>query len=379
MERHSAPRANRVVPVHAEPAASVSVLPMPGIGLEQSPQSAPRDARGRPLSDLRISVTDRCNFRCTYCMPRERFGRDHAFLPQAALLTFEEITRAARAVMPLGVRKLRVTGGEPLLRRNLPTLIEQLSALRTPEGQPADLALTTNGVLLPRLAAALRQAGLQRLTISLDALDEATFARMSDAPQHTLRDVLAGIDAAHAAGFQRIKVNMVVKGGVNDHQVLPMVAHFRGSGVELRFIEFMDVGQTNQWSRAHVVPAGALRQRIAQHWPLRRLGVQGSDTAERWEHADGLGTLGFIASVTQPFCGDCTRLRLSTEGRLYTCLFAHEGHDLRALLRDARASDEALTAQVAALWERRSDRYSELRGTPVQATAQRVEMSYIGG
>ena len=338
-----------------------------------------RDQRGRPLHDLRISVTDRCNFRCPYCMPRATYGTQHRFLPHEALLSFEEITRVANAVLALGVRKLRLTGGEPLLRKDLPTLIGQLAQLRTLDGAPPEIALTTNGVLLARQARALRDAGLQRVTVSLDALDQATFARMSDSGLH-VRDVLSGIDAALAVGLAPLKVNMVVQKGANDDQIVPLARHFRGTGVELRFIEFMDVGQTNRWQLEQVIPSEDVRQRIAAHWPLRAAAThQAADTARRWHYADGAGSVGFISSVTQAFCGDCTRLRLSTDGRLYTCLFATQGYDLRALLRGDQVDDE-LQRRVAALWQRRDDRYSELRrlGEP-DSEAARVEMSYIGG
>ena len=339
------------------------------------------DRRQRPLQDLRISVTDRCNFRCPYCMPRATFGKEHRFLPHEALLSFEEITRTAQAAMALGVRKLRLTGGEPLLRKDLPTLVGQLAALKTPEGAPAEIALTTNGVLLRRQARALKDAGLQRVTVSLDGLDQAIFARMSDSGLN-VRDVLDGIEAAQEAGLFPIKVNMVVQKGVNDGQVLPMARHFRGSGIELRFIEFMDVGQTNRWRLDQVIPSAEVRERIAAHWPLLPATIdRSSDTAERWRYADGAGGIGFISSVTRAFCGDCTRLRLSTDGRLYTCLFGTQGHDLRALLRDEQVTDDELRLRLAALWQGREDRYSEQRRATDEPPSEsgRVEMSYIGG
>lgn len=339
------------------------------------------DRRQRSLRDLRISVTDRCNFRCPYCMPRATFGKHHQFLPHEALLSFEEITRTARAAMALGVRKLRLTGGEPLLRKGLPTLVGQLASLKSRDGTAPEIALTTNGVLLSRQAQALKDAGLQRVTISLDGLDQAVFARMSDSGLH-VRDVLAGIEAAQRAGLSPIKVNMVVHKGVNDDQILPLAGHFRGSGVELRFIEFMDVGQTNQWRLDQVMPSSEVRERIARQWPLLpAASARVTDTAERWLYADGGGSIGFISSVTQAFCGDCTRLRLSTDGRLYTCLFGTQGHDLRALLRDERVDDAELSLRLAALWQARNDRYSELRQEASSRLAQegRVEMSYIGG
>ena len=380
--------ASRIVPIAASPLpepAGATIRPLP-VPLEPGQASAcPLDARARPLRDLRISVTDRCNFRCGYCMPRSAFGRDHAFLPHAALLSFEEITRAARVFMTLGVRKLRITGGEPLLRKDLERLVAQLAALRTLDGTPADITLTTNGTLLARKAQALKDAGLQRVTVSLDALEAARFRQMSDA-EIPVDEVLEGIDAALRSGLGPLKVNMVVQRGVNDDQILPMARHFRGTGIALRFIEFMDVGRTNRWDLAHVLPSGEVRSRLHAAFPLRRIDrAHPGDTAERWEYADGQGEVGFISSVTQAFCGDCNRIRLSTEGRLYTCLFASEGYDLRSHLRatgDAREDDATLAARLAALWSARQDRYSQLRGSPEasgQAPPSRIEMSYIGG
>ena len=338
------------------------------------------DRRQRPLHDLRISVTDRCNFRCPYCMPRATFGKHHQFLPHEALLSFEEIARAARATLALGVRKLRLTGGEPLLRKGLPNLVSQLAALETLDGTAPEIALTTNGVLLGRQAQSLKDAGLQRVTVSLDGLDQAVFARMSDSGLH-VRDVLAGIEAAQRVGLSPVKVNMVVHKGVNDDQILPLARHFRGSGVELRFIEFMDVGQSNRWQLDQVIPSREVRELIAAHWPLLpATTTRAADTAERWLYADGAGSIGFVSSVTQAFCGDCTRLRLSTDGRLYTCLFGARGHDLRALLRDEHVNDDELRWRLAALWQGRDDRYSELRqASDNQADEGKVEMSYIGG
>lgn len=344
------------------------------------------DARGRPLRDLRISVTDRCNFRCSYCMPKEVFDKHYEFLPHRDLLSFEEITRLARIFASLGVQKLRLTGGEPLLRRNIETLIAQLAELRTPEGAPLDLTLTTNGSLLARKARALKDAGLQRVTVSLDALDDAVFRRMNDV-DFPVADVLRGIEAAQAAGLAPIKVNMVVKRGTNDDQIVPMARHFRGSGVTLRFIEFMDVGMSNGWRMDEVLPSAELLTRLRDHFDLVPLSPTAvGETATRWGHADGQGEIGLISSVTQAFCGDCNRARLSTEGRLYTCLFASEGHDLRGLLRGQgelpARSDAEIAAALGALWGRRGDRYSELRATLPPAEhggARRVEMHYIGG
>ncbi|SIQ15662.1 GTP 3',8-cyclase MoaA [Pseudacidovorax sp. RU35E] len=346
-----------------------------------------QDRRRRPLTDLRISVTDRCNFRCSYCMPKEVFDKNHAYLPHSALLSFEEITRLARVFVAQGVRKIRLTGGEPLLRKNIEHLIEQLSALRTPDGSPLDLTLTTNGSLLARKARALKAAGLQRVTVSLDALDDAIFRRMNDM-DFPVADVLAGIDAAHEAGLGPIKVNMVVKRGTNEQEILPMARHFRqrhGGSVVLRFIEYMDVGATNGWRMDEVMPSAEVVARIATDFPLRPLVASApGETAQRWAYADGRGEIGVISSVTRAFCSDCSRLRLSTEGRVYLCLFATQGHDLRQLLRGG-ADDEALARTIRGIWTQRDDRYSELRaGRQADRAAdgsapRRVEMSYIGG
>jgi len=336
-----------------------------------------RDAHGRALRDLRISVTDRCNFRCTYCMPRAVFGRDHVFLPQSALLSFAEITRIAKAAVALGVRKIRLTGGEPLMRRNLETLIAQLACLRTPDGAAVELALTTNGALLTRHAQALKDAGLHRVTVSLDALDDAVFRTLSDSAAR-VADVLAGIDAAADAGLAPVKINMVVRKHYNQDQILPMARHFRHSGHILRFIEYMDVGATNGWNLCEVVSCTQIRDAIHAVFPLEALDASyRGEVAQRWRYADGAGEIGLIASISQPFCGDCTRARLSPEGRLFLCLFAEHGHDVRALVRSA-ASDAALTERLAAFWTPRDDRYSALRG-PDNAPRQKIEMSYIGG
>lgn len=347
------------------------------------------DTRGRPLRDLRISVTDRCNFRCNYCMPKEVFDKDHAYLPHNALLSFEEITRLARLFMAHGVRKIRLTGGEPLLRKNLEELVAQLAQLRTVDGLPPDLTLTTNGSLLARKARALKDAGLNRVTVSLDGLDDAVFRRMNDV-NFPVADVLAGIEAAHAAGLSHIKVNMVVKRGTNDHEILPMARHFRGTGTTLRFIEFMDVGATNGWRMDEVLPSAELIGRLRAELPLVQLSpTSPGETAERWgytnaqgQHDPALGEVGVISSVTQAFCHDCNRARLSTEGKLFLCLFATQGYDLRTLLRGG-ATDEAIASAIAPIWQQRTDRYSELRSSlpadTTQGGARRVEMSYIGG
>ncbi len=331
------------------------------------------DTRRRPLTDLRISVTDRCNFRCTYCMPKEIFGRDFPFLPRAELLTFEEITRLARLFVDAGVEKIRLTGGEPLLRRNIEDLIRMLSEI---EGL-RDLTLTTNGSLLARKAAALADAGLRRITVSLDSLDDGVFTAMNDMDVPVSR-VLEGIEAADRAGLRPIKINMVVKRGTNDHHVLDMARHFRGSGHIVRFIEFMDVGHTNGWKLDQVVPAAEIVRTIGAEWPLEPVEANYTgEVANRYRYVDGGGEIGVIASVTQAFCGTCTRARLSSEGKLYTCLFATRGHDFRELLRGA-ASDDEIAARLHSVWRVRTDRYSELRSSKT-VRLPKVEMSYIGG
>ncbi len=341
------------------------------------------DTLGRPLRDLRISVTDRCNFRCSYCMPKEVFDRDYAFLPQTSLLSFEEITRLARAFASHGVKKIRLTGGEPTLRKHLETLIGMLAELRSADGERLDLTLTTNGSLLTKKAKALADAGLKRITVSLDALDDGIFQRMNDVG-FPVADVLAGIDAALAAGLAPVKVNMVVKRGTNDGEILPMARWFRehyGGCVVLRFIKYMDVGETNGWRMDHVLPSRELIEHISHVYPLEPIGAQADgETAERWRYVDGGGEIGVISSVTQAFCRDCNRARLSTEGKLYLCLFATQGHDLRHLLREAGASDEQIAGALAEIWTQRSDRYSELRSAGVAPNSERkVEMHYIGG
>lgn len=350
----------------------------------QPPTGLLGDRLGRPLHDLRISVTDRCNFRCSYCMPKEVFDKDYAFLPHASLLSFEEITRLARLFVEHGVRKLRLTGGEPLLRKNLEVLIGMLAELRTPEGEPLDLTLTTNGSVLARKAQALKDAGLQRITVSLDALDDGIFRAMNDV-DFPVAGVLEGIDAALAVGLGPIKVNMVVKRGTNDHEIVPMARHFRehhGGRVVLRFIEYMDVGATNGWRMDEVLPSAQVIERLQREFPLEPMEPSApGETAERWRYVDGRGEVGVISSVTQAFCSDCNRARLSTEGKLFMCLFANHGHDLRALLRSG-CSDAQISAAIGALWQRRDDRYSELRGAQAADTGsgqRRVEMHYIGG
>jgi cyclic pyranopterin phosphate synthase len=341
--------------------------------MERFAAPAPADRLDRPLRDLRISVTDRCNFRCPYCMPRRVFGADWKFLPREALLHFEEIERLARIFVELGVRKVRLTGGEPLLRRDLPDLVRRLAAL----GE-LDLAMTTNGSLLAEHAAALRAAGLRRLSVSLDSLDEDEFHRMND-NELPLARVLDGIAAAERAGFESLKINAVVVRGLNEGAVLPLVERFGGSGHVVRFIEYMDVGSTNRWRHDQVVPARELLARISSVHPLAPLAPSyRGEVAKRWRRLDGGGEIGFVTSVSEPFCGDCTRARLSAEGRLFTCLFATAGHDLRAPLR-AGTGDDELRALVTGIWRRRSDRYSELRARAAPAARKHVEMSYLGG
>jgi len=334
------------------------------------------DRLGRPLETLRISITDRCNFRCVYCMPKEVFGRDYAFLERRELLTLEELARVVGIFAGLGVRTVRITGGEPLVRRNVEHLVELLAAIETREGNRLELALTTNGSLLTQKAEALAAAGLNRVTVSLDSLDDEAFRAMNDV-DFPVQRVLEGIDAAASAGLP-VKVNAVVKRGANDGDVLALAEHFRGSGHGLRFIEYMDVGSSNGWRLEDVVSADEIVRRISERWPLEPVAHERPDaTARRWRYTDGAGEIGVVASVTQPFCGGCSRARLSAEGRLYTCLFAARGHDLRAPLR-LGASDEELAEQLRAIWTRRTDRYSELR-TAETASVPKVEMSYIGG
>ena len=396
MTDNAAIRPARVIPLVDQRIAELSV---PGLKLPTTPIVANgllSDALGRPLRDLRISVTDRCNFRCNYCMPKEVFDKNYAYLPHSSLLSFEEMTRVARLFAAHGVQKIRLTGGEPLLRKNIEVLIEQLAQLRTVEGKPLDLTLTTNGSLLKRKAKALKAAGLNRVTVSLDGLDDAVFRRMNDV-DFPVADVLEGIEAAREAGLgldaqgqlTGLKVNMVVKRGTNDQEILPMARHFKGTGITLRFIEYMDVGATNGWRMDEVLPSADVVARINAQLPLVQLDPSApGETAERWAYADSFGLpdrakgeIGVISSVTQAFCSDCNRARLSTEGKLYLCLFASQGHDLRALLRTG-ASDAVIESAIGHIWSGREDRYSELRSLSapdVSGGARRVEMSYIGG
>ena len=348
------------------------------------------DTLGRPLRDLRISVTDRCNFRCSYCMPKSVFDRDYAYLPQKELLRFEEITTIAAAATQLGVKKIRITGGEPLLRKNVEILIAQLSELRTLDGKPLDLTLTTNASLLKKKAQSLKDAGLKRLTISLDAMDDAIFRQMNDM-DFPVADVLDGIAMASQVGFEDIKVNMVVKRGTNEDQILPMAAHFRGTGASLRFIEYMDVGASNGWRMDEVLPTADVLSLLQSRWPLQALPPKSvGETATRYGYLNAqgaldpqLGEVGFISSVTQAFCRDCNRARLSTDGRLFNCLFATEGANVRDLLRGAPDGGVDTVAQyLAYLWQQRTDQYSALRQAgmvPAGNAERRVEMSFIGG
>ena len=339
------------------------------------------DTLARPLQDLRISLTDRCNFRCVYCMPEESFGKDHPFLPRNALLSFEEITRIAKIFVAHGVRKIRLTGGEPLLRKHIENLIGMLAQLKTPDGRDLDLVLTTNGSLLAQKAQSLKDAGLTRVTVSLDSLDDDTFGRMNGV-DFPVAEVLHGLDAAHAAGLGPVKVNMVVKGGMNDQDIVSMARHFKDTPFILRFIEYMDAGGSNNWQMGEVIPSAEVVRRIAAHMPLGKIeSTHSGETAERWRYLDGSGEIGVISSVTQSFCHDCVRARLSTEGMLYTCLFAASGRDLRSLLRGGK-TDREISAAVAHIWRSRTDRYSELRSAKINGagqTAGKIEMSYIGG
>jgi GTP 3',8-cyclase len=361
-------------------------MTVPGVGEVPADQewSAGRlvDTRGRRLRDLRISVTDRCNFRCVYCMPKHIFGRDFTFIDRDELLTFEEITRIAGIAVAHGIEKIRLTGGEPLLRKGLEELVSMLAALRTPEGREVDIALTTNGSALALKAQSLKDAGLKRVTVSLDSLDDATFRAVNDVG-FPVAQVLHGIDVAHQVGLGPIKINMVVKRGQNDQDILAMARHFKGSPYILRFIEFMDVGASNGWKMAEVVPSAEVLGRISAELPLEEVAPHHSgETSARWQYRDGTGEIGVISSVTQAFCHSCTRVRVSTEGKLFTCLFATQGHDLRALLREG-CSDEELASTMAHIWQDRADRYSEQRtamtGELSAAGKTKIEMSYIGG
>jgi len=354
----------KVIPIEVKPAAARAPAP-------QFAGGTLVDTRARTMHDLRISVTDRCNFRCVYCMPRETFGADHPFLPYSAILTFEEITRLARIFVGLGVQKIRLTGGEPLVRRQLHRLVAMLAELGV------EITLTTNGSLLAKQARLLKQAGLHRVTVSLDSLDDATFRAMNDA-DFPVAKVVEAIEVAAAEGLTPVKINTVVKRGVNDQDILRMAERWRGTGHIVRFIEYMDVGSSNGWRMDDVVPSAEVVRRISERWPLEPADANYTgEVAERWRYVDGGGEIGVISSVTQAFCSTCTRMRLSTEGSLFTCLFAQSGHDLKTLVRGG-ASDEDIRNEIAAVWQRRADRYSEIR-TEQTAKQRKVEMSYIGG
>ena len=347
----------------------------------EAPTGFVADTLARPLQELRISLTDRCNFRCVYCMPEESFGKDHGFLPQTSLLSFEEIARITQIFVAHGVHKIHLTGGEPLLRKHIENLIGMLAQMKTPDGRDIELTLTTNGALLAKKAQFLKDAGLNRVTVSLDSLDDAIFKRMNGVG-FPVSEVLHGLDAAHSAGLGPIKVNMVVKGGMNDREIVPMARYFKGSPFILRFIEYMDAGGSNNWKMDEVIPSSEVVRRIAAHMPLEKIeSNHKGETAERWRYQDGSGEIGVISSVTQAFCRDCVRARLSTVGVLYTCLFATSGHDLRALMRCGK-TDQEISAAVAHLWSLRANRYSELRSAAtknMERAGKKIEMSYIGG
>ena len=368
----------KVIPIRIDEGKGLA----PSIGNELvTPHGQTRDTRGRVLRDLRISVTDRCNFRCTYCMPKEVFDQNYPYLAHQELLSFEEITRLTAIFSSLGVEKIRLTGGEPLLRKNLEILIEMLANIRTTDGKPLDLTLTTNGSILRKKAAALKAAGLQRLTVSLDGLNDDVFKKMNDV-DFPVEDVLDGISAAQDVGFTNIKVNMVVKKGTNDHEIIAMAKHFKGSGIILRFIEFMDVGSSNGWNMEQVLPSKEVIETINAVFPIEAIDANYSgEVAQRWRYLDGTGEVGVISSVTQAFCHDCTRARISTDGQLYLCLFANEGFDFKSLLRSGN-SDLEIANAIINTWAQRNDHYSEIRGSQTAnpaTTSRKVEMSYIGG
>ena len=368
----------KVIPIRIDEGKGLA----PSIGNELvTPHGQTRDTRGRVLRDLRISVTDRCNFRCTYCMPKEVFDQNYPYLAHQELLSFEEITKLTAIFSSLGVEKIRLTGGEPLLRKNLEILIEMLANIRTTDGKPLDLTLTTNGSILRKKAAALKAAGLQRLTVSLDGLNDDVFKKMNDV-DFPVEDVLDGISAAQDVGFTNIKVNMVVKKGTNDHEIIAMAKHFKGSGIILRFIEFMDVGSSNGWNMEQVLPSKEVIETINAVFPIEAIDANYSgEVAQRWRYLDGTGEVGVISSVTQAFCHDCTRARISTDGQLYLCLFANEGFDFKSLLRSGN-SDLEIANAIMNTWAQRNDHYSEIRGSQTAnpaTTSRKVEMSYIGG
>ena len=366
----------KVIPIRLDEGKGLS----PSIPRQLIPANvSTRDARGRPLRDLRISVTDRCNFRCTYCMPKEIFDKNYPYLSHQELLSFEEITRLTTIFASLGVEKIRLTGGEPLLRKNLEVLVEMLARIRTTSDQPLDLTLTTNGSILRKKALSLKAAGLHRLTISLDGLNDDIFKKMNDV-DFPVTDVLDGIAAAQEAGFTDLKINMVVKKGTNDQEIIAMARHFKGTGITLRFIEFMDVGSSNGWDMSQVLSSKEVAARINAVFPIEPLEANyPGEVAQRWRYVDGSGEIGFISSVTQTFCHECTRARISTDGQMYLCLFANEGFDFKTLLR-ADKSDLEIANAIMNTWAARDDHYSEIRGSNMAVSNDRkVEMSYIGG
>ena len=378
MVEKTIPTTSKVIPIRIDEGKGLT----PSIGAQLvAPHGNTQDKRGRILRDLRISVTDRCNFRCTYCMPKEVFDQNYPYLSHKELLSFEEITRLTSIFSTLGVEKIRLTGGEPLLRKNLEVLIDMLAKVRTPDGKPLDLTLTTNGSILRKKATALKAAGLQRLTISLDGLDDGIFKKMNDV-DFPVADVLDGIAAAQEAGFENIKINMVVKKGTNDHEIVSMAKHFKGSSITLRFIEFMDVGSSNGWNMAEVLPSKEVIARINAVFPLEAIEANYSgEVAQRWRYVDGSGEIGVISSVTQTFCHECTRARISTDGQMYLCLFANEGFDFKTLLRSGN-SDAEIANAIMNTWAARDDHYSEIRGSHTanpSTGSRKVEMSYIGG
>ena len=368
----------KVIPIRIDEGRGL-VAPIPSH--LHSPSMSTLDTRGRLLRDLRISVTDRCNFRCTYCMPKEVFNQDYPYLAHDELLSFEEITRLANIFAKLGVEKIRLTGGEPLLRKNLEILIGMLAKIQTPQGESLDLTLTTNGSILRKKAAALKAAGLKRITVSLDGLDDAVFKKMNDV-DFPVEDVLDGINAAQEAGFESIKVNMVVQKGSNEHEIISMAERFKGNGIVLRFIEYMDVGSSNGWNMAEVLPSQEVIALIHSVHPLEAISANyAGEVAKRWRYQDGSGEIGVISSVTQAFCSDCSRARISTDGQLYLCLFANKGFDFKSMLRSGK-SDLEIANAIMSVWSKRDDRYSEIRGSiseQVKSLGPKVEMSYIGG
>jgi cyclic pyranopterin phosphate synthase len=370
----------KVIPISALDALHSKTSPALIPGVLHEPTGVLNDSRGRSLQDLRISVTDRCNFRCPYCMPKEIFTSDYNYLGQKELLSFEEITRLSSIFIAHGVKKIRLTGGEPLLRKGIEELVAMLSPLQTLDHQPIDLTLTTNGSLLKKKAQGLKDAGLKRITISLDGIHDETFRKMNDV-DFALKDVLESIDVAQKLDFESVKINMVVKKGVNDQEILPMIKHFKNTGVIVRFIEYMDVGNTNGWKMDEVIPSRQIIDRIQEHYPLTPIDPDYlGEVAQRWKMLDGGGEIGVISSVTQTFCHTCTRARISMEGKLFLCLFASKGYDLKALLR-SEANDLTISNAIAQIWQARDDRYSEQRTQIQQGVIHhpKVEMSYIGG